>query len=60
MNKGLLFFFSLVSIAGLIVGLQEGRNIYSDFDFAEFFTIWLISSLPLIIQLIYNLIFRDK
>jgi hypothetical protein len=60
MNKGLLFFFSLVSIAGLYFGIQEGRNIYSGFDFAEFFTIWLFSSLGLIIQLIYNLIFRDK
>ena len=59
LNKRLMFVFSMISLLGLIYGL-----IYEDihngvFYFTTFVKIWLVCSIPLIIQIIYNLIFRD-
>ena len=57
MRKKLMFVFSLLSLFGFLIGLNDANGYYS-FDFALFFRIWIGFSLPLIIQFIYILIFR--
>jgi hypothetical protein len=72
----LLFSFSMFSLIGFIFGLEEAQthykvplgfvSKYSDFrwikgfNFFEFFQIWMVSSIPLIIQNICFICFRDK
>ena len=58
MNKPLMFVFSIISLLGLLAGLNDA-DFYGGFDFVSFFQIWVSCSIPLIIQFIYILIFRD-
>ena len=61
MRKKLLFVFSIISLVGLVAGLAEGEGGYGGaFNFVAFFQAWILFSLPLIIQLIYILIFRER
>jgi len=53
-----MFVFSMISLLGFFVGLSDADG-YDGFDFVEFFQIWVAFSIPLIIQFIYILIFRD-
>jgi len=56
MNKKLLFSFSLLSVFGFFAALATADGYY--FDLVQFLIVWLGFSVPLIIQLIYGLIFR--
>ena len=59
MRKKLMFVFCLISLIGFLIGLNDADR-YSGFDFVEFFQIWIVFSLPLLIQLIYISIFRER
>ena len=59
MRKKLLFLWSLLSLAGFIIGLAEAngnRAFYID----ELFYAWGVFSIPLIIHLIFIKIFGDE
>lgn len=53
MNRKLAFFWFLISLLGLVIGIDEADKI-GFFDWPNFFTIWLMFSLPLIIQVAYR------
>ena len=59
MRKKLMFVFCLISLVGFLIGLNDADR-YSGFDFVYFFQIWIGFSLPLLIQLIYISIFRER
>ena len=49
----LLFAFSIISLIGLLVGINSGS------DLQEVIAIWLIGSTPLIIILLYIIIIKN-
>ena len=49
----LLFAFSIISLIGLLVGINSGR------DLQEVIAMWLIGSTPLIIVLLYIIIIKN-
>ena len=57
MFKILIFLSSLLSLYGLYMGISE--SIYG-FNLAEMLQIWLGLSSPLVILLLYKLIFKKK
>ena len=59
MRKKLMFVFCLISLVGFLIGLNDADG-YGGFDFVDFFQIWIGFSLPLLIQLIYISIFRER
>ena len=59
LNKRFMFVFSMISLLAMIYGLFEVDWYRSGYDFAKFVRFWLLCSIPLIIQIIYNSIFRD-
>ena len=54
-----MFVFCLISLVGFLIGLNDADG-YGGFDFVDFFQIWIGFSLPLLIQLIYISIFRER
>ena len=58
MRKVFMFVFSLLSLFGFIIGLNEAQ--YASEKLITFFQIWILWSIPLIIQLIYISIFRER
>ena len=59
MRKKLMFVFCLISLIGFLIGLNDADH-YGSFYFVDFFQIWIAFSLPLLIQLIYISIFRER
>jgi len=59
MNKKLLFLFSMLSLVGLVFCVI-GKVLDPSWEMTNFFTFWFILSLPLIVLLIYNKIFKEK
>lgn len=68
MLKVLIFLSSLLSLFGLYMGITESilepfalmDRPYSDFNVGKMFQIWLGLSSPLIVLLLYKLIFKKK
>ena len=58
MRKVFMFVFSLLSLFGFMLGLSEAQ--YASGKFIKFFEVWILWSVPLIIQLIYITIFRER
>ena len=57
-NKKLMFVFSMLSLYGLMIVMEELTRVNRDVEVA--LQTWFWCSLPLIIQLIYIAIFRDS
>lgn len=55
-----MFVFRLISLFGFLIGLNDADSYGGGFDFVDFFQIWIGFSLPLLIQLIYISIFRER
>ena len=63
-----MFIFALISLAGFVFGVydsQPNRPTFGDvvtrsFDFGNFLLVWTISSIPLLIALIYKLTLNEK
>jgi len=58
MRKKLMFVFCLISLFGFLYGFF-GVTDYG-FSFLYLLQVWIVFSLPLIIQLIYISIFRER
>ncbi len=58
MRKVFMFVFSLLSLTGFMLGLSEAQ--YASGKLIRFFEVWILWSVPLIIQLIYILIFSKR
>ena len=66
--KNKMFIFALISLAGFVSGVydaQHNRPTFGDgvtrsFDFGNFLLVWTISSIPLLIALIYKLTLNEK
>ena len=58
MRKVFMFVFFLLSLFGFIIGLEEAK--YASEKLITFFQNWILCSIPLIIQLIYISIFRER
>ena len=58
MRKKLMFVFCLISLGGFLGGLGDAQ--YASDKLITFLQIWIYFSIPLIIQLIYISIFRER
>ena len=59
MRKKLLFLWSLLSLAGFILGLNAADG-FKAFYIDEFLYTWAMLSVPLIIHLLYIKIFSEE
>ena len=58
-SKKLLFVLSILSLLGLVAGIEE-MSVFRTRGLDDALTTWFFWSVPLIIQLIYIAIFRDS
>jgi hypothetical protein len=59
-SKKLMFVLSMLSLLGLVVGINDELNSRYGGGLEEAIQTWFFWSVPLIVQLIYIAIFRDN